>query len=195
MKYTELNLRLLQWKFDPHFLFNTLNNLYALSLSDLDKALEMIRRFKRLLQFSITDALFQKVKLSKEIDIISDYIQIEQIRYGSRLNIKYTVLGNPDGLLIVPFLLLPLVENCFRHGSSTDLGEPWIDLSLSCESSSICFETRNSIPQKSGRFIPMREEVMLKLKQRLEVIYPRKYDLKLFNESDVFAVKLNLDLS
>jgi len=194
-KYTELNLRLLQSHFEPHFLFNTLNNLYALSLSNSDKTLDIIRKFKRVLQFSIKDAQKKKVPVSREIEMIGDFIQIEQIRYGSRLQIINEITGSYENLQIAPFLLFTLVENCFRHGSSTDAGQPWIKLSLTCEKSRICFETKNSIPKKPRPVMNIQEKGLLKLRQRLEIIYPRKYSLMLKEENQEFAVKLILDLN
>lgn len=193
-KYTELNLRLLQSHFEPHFLFNTLNNLYALSLSNPSKTLDVIRKFKRLLQFSITDAQMKKVPVSREIEMIEDFIRIEQIRYGSRLQITNTVTGNCENLMIAPFLLFTLVENCFKHGSSTDAGQPWIALSLTCEKSRICFETKNSIPKKFHPLMTIQEKGLLKLRHRLEILYPKKHTLNLKEEHQEFAVKLELDL-
>jgi len=171
-KYDEIKLRLLQSQFEPHFLFNTLNNLYALSLNDLGKALDIILKFKRLLQFSINEGQRNKIPLPKEIEMISDFIEIEQIRYGSRLNVSNKVSGNPESLSITPFLLFPLVENCFRHGSSADAGEPWIDLYLNCEKNRIVFETKNSIPKKYAPLTKIQEKGLLKLRQRLELLYP-----------------------
>lgn len=193
--YSELNLRLLQSRFEPHFLFNTLNNLYALSLSNQDKTLDVIRKLRRVLQFSITDAQQIKVPVSGEYEMIEDFIQIEQIRYGSRLQIKSSVTGSCGNLMIAPFLLFTLVENCFKHGSSTDAVQPWIILALTCENSRICFETRNSIPKKYHPAVTIQEKGLSNLRKRLEIIYPKKYSLTLKEEPQEFLVKLELDLS
>jgi LytS/YehU family sensor histidine kinase len=193
-KYAELNLRSLQSHFESHFLFNTLNNLYALSLSNPDKTLDLILKFRRLLQFSIVDSQLKKVPVSRETEMIEDFIRIEQIRYGSRLQIKNSVTGNCENLLIAPFLLFTLVENCFKHGSSNDAGQPWIELSLTCENNRICFETKNSIPKKSHPALTFQEKGLLKLRQRLELLYPKKYILNLKEEPQEFAAKLELDL-
>lgn len=193
-EYAELNLRLLQSHFEPHFLFNTLNNLYALSLSNPDKTLDIIRKFRRLLQFSISEAQKKKVTVLREIEMIEDFIRIEQIRYGSRLQITNTVTGNCENLLIAPFLLFTLVENCFRHGSSADAGQPWIMLSLTCEKSRIYFEAKNSIPKKNPPAMAIQEKSLLKLRKRLDLLYPKKYTLILKEENQEFTVKLGLDL-
>ncbi len=193
-KYDELNLRLLQSHFEPHFLFNTLNNLYALSLTNSEKTLNVIRKFKRVLQFSIADAQKKKVLLSTEIRMIEDFIDIEQIRYGSRLRIVNTVNGAFENLTIAPFLLFTLVENCFKHGSSTDAGQPWIRLSLSCEKNRIYFEAMNSTPKNHSGNLSIHENGLAKLRQRLELIYRKKYSLILLEEPQQFKVTLELEL-
>ena len=194
-KYDELKLRLLQSHFEPHFLFNTLNNLYALSLSNQEMALNVIRKFKGVLQFAITDAPLNKVPLSKEIEMINDYIAIEQIRYGSRLQVKSTVRGGSEKLMIAPFLIFTLVENCFKHGSSIDSGLPWIELSFTCEKNKVCFEARNSIPKKNHTSSILQEKGLMKLRQRLEIIYPNKHILVLKEGVHEFEAKLELDLT
>lgn len=141
---SELNL--LKAQIHPHFLFNTLNNLYALSLINSEKTTDVIRKFKRILQFSIHDAQLKRVPLQKELDMIHDYIEIEQIRYGDRLRVEYQITGSAEKLEIAPFILFTLVENCFKHGSSADAGKPWIKLSLHVKDGLIIFETKNSIP-------------------------------------------------
>jgi LytS/YehU family sensor histidine kinase len=194
-KYAELNLKLLQSHFEPHFLFNTLNNLYALSLSNLDKTLEVLRKFKRVLQFAIIDAQLDKVLLKNEIEMIQDYALIEQIRYGSRLHLKNTVDGEIKHQVIAPFILFSLVENCFKHGSSHDAGSPWIELYLNCQKNKLYFEAKNSIPKRSKIDQLSDNQDIIKLRKRLELIYPRKCSLIVQQKNQEFIVKLDLELS
>lgn len=193
--FTELNLKLLQGRFEPHFLFNTMNNLYALSLKSPQKTLDLVRKLRRVLRFAISDAQNDKVPLSKEYEMIEDFMQIEQIRYGSRLKIKSSVSGNCEKRMIAPFLLYTLVENCFRHGSATDAGRPWIVVSLNCEGPRISFETWNSIPKKNQLVAPVQGKGLLNLRQRLDIIYPNRYSLLLQEGSAEFFAKLEVDLN
>lgn len=195
MKYTELKLRLLQSHFDPHFLFNTLNNLYALSLGNQRETLDVIQGFSRVLQFSITEAQKETVPVSEEMKMIEDFVRIEQIRYGNRLRVEIAATGDCPNQMIAPMLIFNLVENCFRHGSSTDMGQPWIHLSLVCEKGRICFEAKNSIPEKCNSPITIQEKGLSKLRQRLDIIYPKKYSLTLSEGSREFTAKLELDLN
>ncbi len=193
-KYDDLNLRMLQSHFEPHFLFNTLNNLYALSLGNPDKTLEVIRRFKRVLQFAITESRASKVPLQHEIEMIQNFVEIEQIRYGTRLRLNFRTTGNWENLEIAPLLLFTLVENCFKHGSSSDAGNPWIEISLKCTDGKLVFETRNSIPKLNPIPEPNQEKGLRRLRTRLGLIYPDKYLLELHEESERFDVKLELNL-
>ena len=195
LKYTELKLRRLQCHFEPHFLFNTLNNLYALSVGNQRETLSVIQGFSRVLQFSITEAQKEKVAVSEEMKMIEDFVSIEQIRYGNRLRVESLVTGDCSNLIIAPMLMFTLVENCFRHGSSTDLGQPWIKLSLVCEKGLICFEAKNSIPEKCNSPITIQEKGLANLRQRLDIIYPKKYSLTLSEASCEFTAKLELDLN
>jgi sensor histidine kinase YesM len=194
-KYDDLNLRMLQSHFEPHFLFNTLNNLYALSLVNPNKTLEVIRRFKRVLQFAITESQTAKVPLQHELEMIRDFLEIEQIRYGARLQLKFRTTGNCENLEIAPLLLFTLVENCFKHGSSSDAGNPWIEISLKCADRKLVFETGNSIPKLIHVPEPSQEKGLRRLRKRLGLIYPDKYVLEFHEESERFDVKLELNLN
>lgn len=194
-KYAELNLKLLQKHFEPHFLFNTLNNLYALSLTNFDETLDVIKRFKHVLQFAIVDAQSDQIQLKREISMIQDYIRIEQIRYGSRLHVRTSVKGELNDQMIAPFVLFTLVENCFKHGSSPDAGHPWIELSLNGEKDYLHFEAKNSIPNKPQTLPAAENQNLMKLRKRLDLIYPGKYSLIVQQQKKEYAVLLTLELS
>lgn len=194
-KYAELNLKLLQNHFEPHFLFNTLNNLYALSLRNFDETLDLICRLKRVLHFAIVDGQQEKVLLNNEIAMIQDYIRIELLRYGSRLQLINNVKGEISQQVIAPFVLFTLVENCFKHGSSTDAGNPWIELNLNCKKNRLSVETKNSMPKKIQLVHATENKGLVRLRQRLDLIYPKKYSLVVQPKEQEFTVKLDLDLS
>lgn len=193
--YEELSLTVLQNHFEPHFLFNTLNNLYALSLKNLDKTLDVIQKFKSVLRFSISDSQKPNVPVKDELDMINNFIAIEQIRYGARLRVKFLVSGNYEGLQMAPFIFFTLVENCFKHGSSTDAGNPWIDISLTCNEGKIYFETKNSVPKKIQPSAFSEKNGLAGLRMRLRLIYPKKHSISVEEGSHEFVVKLELDLN
>ena len=128
MKNKEAQLKLYQSQFDPHFLFNTINNLYALSLLNPKKTKEVIERIKIVLKYITGDTQKEFVDLQHEILLVENYIQLEKLRYGKRLKVEFETEGNLLSQKIPPMILFYLVENCLKHGSSLDAGTPWICL-------------------------------------------------------------------
>lgn len=194
-KHEELQLRLLQGHFEPHFLFNTLNNLYALSLSNHERTTEFIKSFRSVLRFSISEVKKERVPITEELEMIEDFIRLEQIRYGDRLRVERSLTGDCSGISIAPFILFALVENCFRHGSSADAGHPWISLSLNCSDGRIFFETKNSVPSPKKQSINTNEKGFPKLKRRLNIQYPGKHNLQLTQSENEYTARLELDLN
>ena len=187
--------KLLQAQFDPHFLFNTINNLYALSLLDPLKTKDVIKRIKIVLNYIIDESQKSFVSLADEISLIENYIQLEKLRYGKRLNVEYKITGNPESIKIPPMILFILVENCFRHGSSLDAGTPWIKIEIDAAPERINLNVANSKPKsivKPG-IEENRGKGIQNLKQRLKLIYTKHfYTLKIENKEKLFTVNLEL---
>ncbi|NQU53523.1 MAG: histidine kinase [Bacteroidetes bacterium] len=187
--------KLIQSQFDPHFLFNTINNLYALSLLNPSKTKEVIRRIKIVLKYIIEEIQKDYVDLQDEVSLVDNYIQLEKLRYGKRLKVVYRVQDNLEQLKIPPMVLFFLVENCFKHGSSLDAGTPWITIELKTDNGTILLSTENSKPRT---FVNIGSEKSSKyelknLRKRLEIIYqPEGYKLKVENFENSFKVKLEL---
>lgn len=186
---------LLQSQFDPHFMFNTINNLYALSLLNPAKTNEVISRMKMVLSFIIDESKKDFVSLRNEVELVENYIQLEKLRYGKRLKVEYTIHKNIEGLKIPPMLLFLLVENSFKHGSSLDAGTPWIRIDVSWQPGLITFTAENSKPKSrlKTEFDIEKGRGFMSLKKRLDIIYkPTGYKLKIEDKDTAFAVKLAL---
>lgn len=191
----EAKSKLLQSQFDPHFMFNTINNLYALSLLNPLKTSEVISRMKTVLSYIIKESKKDFVGLSDEVKLVENYIQLEKLRYGKRLKVDYNVHGNIKGLKIPPMVLFLLVENSFKHGSSLDAGTPWINIIVGTEPGKIILLAENSKP----RTVLKQESDFEKgkgfkgLKERLDIIYkPKGYKLKIEDKDKFFSVNLVL---
>ena len=124
-------LQLLKAQIHPHFLFNTLNNIYASAQPASPKAAGMITGLSDMLRYMLYECNQTLVPLSKELKMVQDYINLEKIRYGNKLDLHLDLPVQTEGLYIAPLLLLPLVENCFKHGTSTMLEQPWVNLQVS----------------------------------------------------------------
>ncbi len=191
----EARQKLLQSQFDPHFLFNTLNNLYALSLKNNAKTIEIIQRLKKVLKYLLVDYQGDEVVLRDEVELIKDYIYIEQIRYGKRLKTDFAIEAENCNSRIAPMLFFPLIENCFKHGSAIDAGSPWIELKLSCDNQLLNFVVRNSKPsQPSSSLVQTTGAGLNNLKKRLELLYQGRYEFEYKDLNTEFLVNLKIKL-
>ena len=193
----EAELKFLKSQIHPHFLFNTLNNLYALTLDKSDQAPEVVIKLSNLLDYMLYEANDPKVSLEKEILLIRNFLDLEKIRYGENLEIEFDLSGDPTGYSIAPMLLLPFVENSFKHGLSKQTVKPWIRILLGLEKGLLHFHVKNSQGQnKRNSKESYTEGIGLSnVKRRLELIYPRSYSLTIRDESDYFEIDLYINLS
>ncbi len=190
----ESELQLLKAQLNPHFLFNTLNNLYVLALQKNEKTPEIIAKISDLFHYILYECNATKVPLDKEIKLIENYIELEQIRYEDRLNLKLKKNIKDEGYLIPPMLLFTFVENCFKHGSSDDPGVSWIRLKIDQEANCLDFEADNSIPENGKKKKSKRNGVGLaNISKRLELMYPGSYELNVKEEKTRFQVQLHIN--
>lgn len=188
----EAQRKLFQSQFDPHFMFNTINNLYAISLLNPVRTAEVINRIKIVLNYIVEEIQKEYVDLKGEVELVKNYIQLEKLRYGNRLKINLNIDGDLKNHLIPPMILFFLVENCFRHGSSLDAGSPWINIEIKPDSGRIFFEVENSKPV--GQPQKRKNEIQLNnLRKRLEIMYnPSGYKLDVSDNENTFKVNLEL---
>ncbi|MBL7815664.1 MAG: histidine kinase [Saprospiraceae bacterium] len=189
-------LSLLKSQVQPHFIFNTLNNIYMLSLKSSPQTSEMIYRLSALLSYMLYDSKRQFIEVEKEIDYVKNYINLEKIRYGERLDVQLTVINNVKGVTVPPLLFLPLVENAFKHGVSNAVEDSWIHIDISLKKKILVFKIENSVIKEKGLSNGFGNGLGLEnLKRRLEILYPNRHDLKVMEDecSYLATVKLNFD--
>jgi sensor histidine kinase YesM len=182
-------LQVLKGQLNPHFLFNTLNNLYSLALVKSDKTAVVITKMSDMFHYILYECNAIEVTVSKEIKLIEDYIELEQLRYSDRLSIQFVKEIDNMNYLIPPMLLYSFVENCFKHGSSPDPDLPWINISIRVRKNMLTFEVRNSIPRNT-RGVITEGVGLLNSKRRLELIYPKNHQLTIRDGNNEFHVKL-----
>jgi len=187
--------KLFQSQFDPHFMFNTINNLYALSLLNPAKTNEVIDRIKTVLNFIIEEIQKDFVDLQQELTLVENYIQLEKLRYGKRLKVDIVREGEIQTCKIPPMILFTLTENCFKHGSSLDAGTPWIKIHVKTQLNNIVLSAENSKPKTKLKTIKETKEIhqLNNLQKRLQLIYtPEGFDLKIQDNKDSFKVEIEL---
>lgn len=195
-KTMQSELKFLKTQINPHFLFNTLNNIYALSLKKSDKTPETVIKLSEMMRYMLYECNEKRVLLANEIKYIKNYIDLESLRQAKNVEIIFEIEGEVSSQKIAPLIFTPFLENAFKHGISNHLTKGYIKIKLHVEAFSIVFTMENSKPdlflqQKSTR----NGGIGLKnLRRRLELIYPNNYNLTIKDQPNSYLVELSLDL-
>lgn len=190
-RQVEAELQLLQSQVNPHFLFNTLNNIYAQNLSSPDDANEMILQLADLMRYQTESSRKSSVALLEEIQFLHNYIALEK----KRLNANTAVLFQTDipedaQYLIPPMLFIPFVENAFKHGIGVEAGN-FIHISLSVKEEKLIFSLNNSLPKRK-RTVTSTQTGLDNIKKRLELLFPDQYELHITNTDNTYHTQLTL---
>ncbi|MGZ8559330.1 MAG: sensor histidine kinase [Chitinophagaceae bacterium] len=190
----ESQLQLLKAQVHPHFLFNTLNNIYSHTQNTSPTASRLVAGLSDLLRFVLYEATQPIVPLEKELKMIKDFISLEKIRYGNRLELDINVPDKTNDLYIAPLLLLPLIENCFKHGTSNILEQPWISLHITLRDKQMQMKLLNGKVNDSKQKEQSLGIGIQNVEKRLNLLYPEKYELNITNDEEVFIVNLKIEL-
>lgn len=188
-KYTA-EMGLLKAQINPHFFFNTLNSVYALALKRSELTSSVVLRLSHLMHYMLYEANDEHVLLSAEIKHLEDYIAIEQMRFADRLDLSFQYSGDLEGKIIAPLLLLPFVENAFKHGIEDNSG--WITISLKVTGRQLFLKVENSYQLLTR--VKDKGLGLANVKRRLELIYPKQYELNVRQNHETYEVELKLHL-
>jgi len=190
----EAELSYLKSQTNPHFLFNTLNNIYSLSRDKSDLAPESIMRLSQILRFMLYETGGEFISIEQELKIISDYIELEKSRYDDTLSVNFNYNIEDLKQAIPPLLLIPLVENAFKHGVSETRNQPFIDIHLSVNQRQLTFTVKNS-SEKYPDEREVKESIGLSnLRRQLELLY-KDYNLSVQQGDSVFVAILKINLA
>lgn len=189
---SELNA--LKNQLNPHFLFNTLNNLYALALKKSDKTPEVIAKLSEILDYILYQCDSNYVLLKNEVALLQNYIDLEEIRYGNRVKVSFNTDITNDAK-IAPLLLLTFLENAFKHGVSQEINTASIEINIKANLQIIEFRIENTKPAISEKNNEEnREAIGLKnIKKQLDLLYPNSYKLDVNNKGNLYAVNLKIN--
>jgi len=208
---TELNF--LKSQVNPHFLFNTLNNLYSLALNKSDRAPEVVLKLSAILRYMLYECNERMVHLNKEIEYLRNYIELEELRQDGSNLIELQVQGNADRKMIAPLLFTPLLENAIKHGLNRTTANAWVRMHLHVNAMDLSFTIVNSkAPQSSFHPTPLPNPVLiaenaarrsvrtggiglLNVKRRLDLIYPNRHAFAVSETADTYTVTLKLTLA
>lgn len=187
-------LKSLKNQLNPHFLFNTLNNLYALALKNSDQTPEVISRLSDILDYMLYRCNDKYVSLNKEVEHIENYLALEQVRYGDRVNVNFHQSIDLD-VKIAPLIILTFLENAFKHGVSQELKKATIDIRIKLTNNLILFSILNTKPAiVINNNDPKTPIGLINVKKQLEMLYPEGYKLDIKSEIRSYKVTLTIPI-
>jgi two-component system, LytTR family, sensor kinase len=189
----EAELKLLQSQVNPHFLFNTLNNIYAQNLEHHEEANEMVLQLADLMRYQIESAKKNEVSIQDEIEFINNYLALEKKRLTDRIKTSFTVeMTDGLSLKIPPMLFIPFIENAYKHGISAE-GDCFIHIYLRVNETAILFEMDNSISLKK-QHIKSTNTGLANIKKRLDLLFPDKHQLNITADNQIYHVQLEIKI-
>lgn len=186
--HSELNY--LKVQLQPHFFFNTLNNIYALTLQRSEKAAPLVAKHSEMMRYILYESSQHTVSLKKEIDFLRNYMEVEALRHSDKIDISFETQGINEHALIEPLLLLPFVENTFKHGIREETSKGYIYIIISLVGTELFMEISNSKPaitKKETKGIGLQNAT-----RRLDILYPDRYKLDVRNNDDSYELRLTL---
>jgi len=190
-KQLQAELNLLKSQVNPHFLFNTLNNLYSLTLEKSDKAPEIVLKLAEIMRYLLDSSKTEITDLEKECHFLSNYLALEKIRLNDKAVIKFEVKGDIKGVKIPPMLLIPFVENCFKHGN---IGNLHVYICVEVEENNLYFYAENNKSTTENAFIEKSGIGMENIHRRLDLLFEDSYSLEIEDKQGRFVVNLHIDM-
>ena len=190
-------LRFLKSQINPHFLFNTLNSLYALTLKKSDKAPEIVIKLSEMMRYMLYECNERQVPLRKEVQYIRNYVDLEMLRQGQKVRIDFDVRGEISDQMIAPLIFTPFLENSFKHGVN-QISEGFVDILLDVQDKNVILQIENSKPSKQPVLNHKRPSGgigLANVRRRLDLLYPENYKLKITEEPEKYKVNLTLALN
>ena len=190
-------LKFLKSQINPHFLFNTLNSLYALTLKKSDLAPEIVLKLSEMMRYMLYECNEKVVTLSKEINYMQNYLELEKLRHGSKMDINFNVTGTINEQQIAPLILIPFIENAFKHGINNQVSKGFVNLSLHIEQHDLVMMVENSKSPSIPKIAEKRSGGigLINVKRRMNILYPEKHHLEIKESPNTYLIELNLNLS
>lgn len=190
-------LKFLKSQINPHFFFNTLNNLYALTLKKSDLAPEIVLRLSEMMRYMLYESNEKEVSLEKEINYVKNYIELEKLRQGENFKVDFELHGTPNGKSIAPLMFIPFLENSFKHGLDAQINEGYVNIRMDLKEDSVEMDINNSKPKNAQ---PIRKTKaggigLENVQRRLKLLYPDRHILEIMNDENSFNVSLRIDLN
>jgi sensor histidine kinase YesM len=191
----ESQLQILKAQVHPHFLFNTLNNIYSKAQNESPGSAKMIIELSHILRYVLEEGKKELVPLENELQMLIDYVNLEKLRYDDKLDVHVSIPGKTDDIYIAPLLLLPFIENCFKHGTSKMLNNPWVNLKMELQGTSLFMKLMNGKKPSKDANNGRKGTGIENVKKRLDLLYQDRYNLQVNEDEEVFVVNLSIELT
>ena len=195
-KNMQSELRFLKSQINPHFLFNTLNNLYALTLKKSDKAPDIVLKLSEMMRYMLYECNELLVPLNKEVHYVKNYLELEKLRQGQNVNIDFIVEGIISDQKIAPLMFMSFIENCFKHGLGNHISPGFVRITLKVSGNEVDTLIENSKPERMPKPLHARSGGigLVNVKRRLDLLYPNRYSLKIDDAPNSYSVNLKISL-
>jgi two-component system, LytTR family, sensor kinase len=190
-----LELNFLKMQINPHFLFNTLNNLYSMVVDKDEVTSGVIIKLSDLMRYTLYESSTEKVPLEKEIKFISDYISLESLRHDEQTKIKTEVTGEMTGYEIAPMILITFIENAFKHGINASIRSNWVHILMRNDNGTLFFQVSNSRNEAAKKDEKAHGIGIINVRRRLQLIYPNEHELDIKTFPDTYQITLKLQLN
>ena len=188
----ESEMKFLKSQFNPHFLFNALNNIYTLSILKSEKTPDNLLKLSGMLRYMLYDCKADKVTLGKEITYLKHFIDLHLLKDSRGLNVEVNLDESQPDLLIAPMLFVPFIENAFKHSRIEDLENGWIKINLTATDNHLIFKVDNSIPKEKFTKDKAGGIGLENVRRQLELMYPNRHTLEIKNNGDCFSAHLKI---
>jgi hypothetical protein len=193
---TVAELELLKSQVQPHFIFNALNNIYSAALKTSPETAKLVAHLSSFLNYNLYEAKQEFVSLTSEMAYLKHYIELQKNRYGSKLDVSVNIYDEINDLYIAPLLLLPLIENSFKHGIANSISEGWIRVDVSKQEDNFSIKIENSIDEKIRQNEARNGGIGIEnVRRRLNLIYPHAHELRIVEEPHSYLVVLKINTS
>ena len=189
----ETEIKFLKSQINPHFLFNTLHNIYGLTIIQSERASDQLLKLSDILRYMLYDSNEEKVPLRREVEYLKNYIELAQLKDSRGMDISFEIREWDESLKVSPLLFIPFVENAFKHSEIEDLKNGYIHISLNTWGNRLIFDVDNSKPQKDYSKDKIGGIGLQNIQQRLTLLYPDKHQLHIEETETSFKVHLELD--
>ena len=191
-------LKFLKSQINPHFLFNTLNSLYALTLKKSDSAPEIVIKLSEMMRYMLYECNERNVPLRKEVQYIQNYLDLERLRQGNHVQIDFDLHGQIKDQQIAPLMFMPFLENSFKHGLNNQITDGFVKIKLQVDQNKVDLNIENSKPTTKpvqNHAKPSGGIGLVNVRRRLDLIYPKQYHLNVRDNPNTYQVQLKLDLT